>query len=121
MQKLTTTIATIGLLLAPLCAAAATTLAVPANPEVSTTVADRPARPDLDLTVLEHQTSAAPKHAAGQAIDMRDDTYDSSYVFGMTKGVANSTMAPALKPLVFLVTVPLDIALLPFAAIGGFF
>jgi hypothetical protein len=39
----------------------------------------------------------------------------------MTKGVANSTMTPAFKPLVFLLTVPLDIVLLPFAAIGGFF
>ena len=39
----------------------------------------------------------------------------------MTKGVMNSTLEPALKPVVLVLTVPLDIAFLPFAAIGGLF
>lgn len=47
--------------------------------------------------------------------------YNSSYVFGMTRGVAGSTMAPAAKAPLFVLTVPLDIVLLPFAAIGGLF
>ncbi|MEE3328263.1 MAG: hypothetical protein VX252_13075 [Myxococcota bacterium] len=47
--------------------------------------------------------------------------YSTEYIFGMTKGVMNSTLEPALKPAVLLVTVPLDIVFLPFAAIGGFF
>ncbi len=47
--------------------------------------------------------------------------YNSSYIFGMTRGVASSTMVPAAKVPLFVLTVPLDIALLPFAAIGGLF
>ena len=55
------------------------------------------------------------------SLDMRDDEYNSDYIFGMTKGVANSTIIPAMKPLFFLVTIPLDLAFLPLAWIGGFF
>jgi hypothetical protein len=55
------------------------------------------------------------------AIDMRDEGYNSEYIFGMTKGLAASTMVPALKPVFFIFTIPLDLALLPFTAIGGFF
>jgi len=47
--------------------------------------------------------------------------YSSEYIFGMTKGIMRSTLTPALKPVVLVLTVPLDIAFLPFAAIGGFF
>ncbi|HVN84691.1 MAG TPA: hypothetical protein VMW17_07595 [Candidatus Binatia bacterium] len=47
--------------------------------------------------------------------------YNSSYIFGLTSSVARSTMVPAAKAPLFLLTVPLDIVLLPFAAIGGLF
>lgn len=47
--------------------------------------------------------------------------YDSSYLFAMTKAVANSTMVTAIKPPLMLVTVPLDIILLPVSLIAGFF
>jgi len=47
--------------------------------------------------------------------------YSTEYIFGMTKGLMRSTLEPALKPVVMLLTVPLDIVFLPFAAIGGFF
>lgn len=47
--------------------------------------------------------------------------YNDSYIFGMTRGVANSTLVPAAKAPLFLLTVPLDLVLLPFAAIGGCF
>ena len=47
--------------------------------------------------------------------------YNDSYIFAMTRGVADSTMVPAAKAPLFLLTVPLDLVLLPFAAIGGFF
>jgi hypothetical protein len=47
--------------------------------------------------------------------------YNDSYLFGMTRGVANSTLVPAAKAPLFLLTVPLDLVLLPFAAIGGLF
>lgn len=70
----------------------------------------------------DRETSVeAPTIEVGSNLDMRDDGYNDDYIFGMTKGVANSTMVPAIKPLFFLVTIPLDLALLPLAAIGGFF
>jgi hypothetical protein len=48
-------------------------------------------------------------------------SHNSSYVFGMTRGVANSTIHPAVKAPIFMLTLPLDLAFLPFALIGGLF
>lgn len=48
-------------------------------------------------------------------------SYNSSYIFGMTRGVAESTIHPAGKVPLFVLTVPLDLVFLPFAAIGGLF
>ena len=48
-------------------------------------------------------------------------SYNSAYLFGMTRGVANSALAPGVKVPLFVITVPLDIVFLPFAAVGGFF
>ena len=39
----------------------------------------------------------------------------------MTRGLADSTIHPAVKTPLFLFTVPLDLVFFPFAAIGGFF
>lgn len=47
--------------------------------------------------------------------------YNSSYIFALTRGVADSTMVPAAKVPLYVLTVPLDIVLLPIAAIGGMF
>ena len=47
--------------------------------------------------------------------------YNNAYLFAMTRGVADSTMVPAVKAPLFVLTVPLDIVLLPFAAIAGCF
>lgn len=47
--------------------------------------------------------------------------YNDSYIFGMTKGVAESTIHPAVKVPLFVLTVPLDLVFLPIAAIGGMF
>lgn len=47
--------------------------------------------------------------------------YDASYIFALTRGVTTSTMVAPVKVLLLPLSVPLDIALLPFAAIGGFF
>lgn len=47
--------------------------------------------------------------------------YNSSYLFGMTRGLAESTIHPAGKAPLFVLTVPLDILFLPFTAIGGLF
>ncbi len=57
-----------------------------------------------------------------QAVQLEDRSgYTTEYLFGMSRAVADSTLHPALKPPVFLLTIPLDIVFLPFAAIGGFF
>lgn len=47
--------------------------------------------------------------------------YNDSYIFGMTRGVTDSTMHPAAKVPLLVLTIPLDIAFLPFAALGGLF
>jgi len=47
--------------------------------------------------------------------------YSTDYFFAATRGVADSAMAPAAKGLLFCLTIPVDLVLLPFAAIGGFF
>ena len=73
-------------------------------------------------TSATHRTTAEHAGSVGSpGLDMRDDEYNSDYIFGMSKGVANSTIHPAVKPLLFVLTIPLDLAFLPFAAIGGFF
>ena len=59
---------------------------------------------------------------AYDSLDLEDHQgYSGEYIFGLTKGIMRSTMVGALKPIVLLVTVPLDIAFLPFAVIAGFF
>ncbi len=47
--------------------------------------------------------------------------YNTEYIFGFTKAVVDSTVVAPLKPVLFLLTVPTDLVLLPIAAIGGFF
>ena len=47
--------------------------------------------------------------------------YNGSYIFGMTRSLANSTISPAGKAPLFVLTVPLDIVCFPFAVIGGLF
>lgn len=47
--------------------------------------------------------------------------YNASYIFGITRTIANSTMVPAAKVPLFVLSIPLDIVFLPFAAIGGLF
>ena len=47
--------------------------------------------------------------------------YDNSYLFAMTRGVADAPIHPAGQVALYVFTVPLDIALLPFALIGGLF
>jgi hypothetical protein len=81
-------------------------------------VASEPDRPAVWADT--HPPMAVP--VARDSVDLEDHGgYTTEYIFGMTKGVMRSTLTPALKPVVLLLTVPLDIAFLPFAAIGGFF
>ena len=47
--------------------------------------------------------------------------YNSDYIFAFTRGLAGSTMHPVAKAPLFILAIPLDIAFLPFTAIGGLF
>lgn len=70
---------------------------------------------------IEPEYQPVPPTTPGPYNDSERDIYTTDYLFGMTRGVAGSTMVPALKVPLFLFTVPLDIIFLPFEAIGGFF
>jgi hypothetical protein len=49
------------------------------------------------------------------------EAYNDDYLFAMTRGVADAPIAPAGKVALYVLTVPVDIVLLPFALIGGLF
>jgi hypothetical protein len=69
------------------------------------------------------QPYALPTHvmAARDTLEVEEHGgYTSEYIFGMSKAIMRSTLTPALKPAVLILTVPLDLVFLPFAAIGGF-
>jgi hypothetical protein len=83
--------------------------------------ADTAAAGGTRMGATYESTLASSDVGVSSSLDMRDDEYNSDYIFGMSKGVANWTIIPAMKPLFFLVTIPLDLAFLPFALIGGFF
>jgi hypothetical protein len=65
----------------------------------------------------------APYVLGADTLDLEEESrgYSTEYMFGMSKAIRRSTLNPALKPAVWIVTVPLDIVFLPFAALGGFF
>ena len=65
--------------------------------------------------------AAASSDPARSKAEIEAWHYNTDYLFGLSRGTADSALLPAFKPLVFLLTVPLDIALLPIAAIGGLF
>ncbi len=96
-----------------------------ANPQRSVTAA----APDADSVQLAQnqdqgygtQQPRELQPAYEPAPPQQKSSFNDSYVFGLTRGVAESTMHPAAKVLLFPVTVPLDIVLLPFAFIGGTF
>lgn len=80
---------------------------------------------DASVSVeLAHAQETASSHSQphhGHDETRQDGSYNDEYVFGLTRGIAESSMHPAAKILVFPMTVPLDLALLPFEVIGGLF
>lgn len=70
---------------------------------------------------LEPAYEPPPPGKPGPYNEQEGPGYNSDYLFGITRSVVNSTIVPAGKVPLFVLTVPLDIVLLPFAAIGGFF
>jgi len=79
-----------------------------------------PSEPDTSIEPAVQTYS--PYVMAYDKLDVEDrQGYNSEYIFGMSKGIMKSTLVPALKPVILLFTVPLDLAFLPFAAVAGFF
>lgn len=48
-------------------------------------------------------------------------SFNADYIFVLSRSLAESTLHPAVKAPLFIITVPLDLAMLPFAAIAGLF
>lgn len=108
-------VSTLALLVSPVAALA--------DRPVQTQAAEAETLGDTVLVADAHGTTPRelePRYEPAPVDETRSD-YNSDYIFGMTRGVADSTIHPAGKAPLFLLTVPLDIALLPFAVIGGFF
>ena len=64
---------------------------------------------------------AASTDPARTQAEMNAWHYNSDYLFGLSRRVASGGAIPAVRPFLFLLTFPLDLAFLPLAAIGGFF
>src|SRR5262249_4060786 len=80
--------------------------------------------PPAAIQLAQADQSAPPRELQPRYEPAPPETpswYNSSYIFGMTRSVAESTMVPGAKAPLFLLTVPLDLVLLPFEAIGGLF
>jgi hypothetical protein len=92
----------------------------PASPEAAPRIADA-----IEIAQAEEAEEARDSRPLEPRYQPREPKkkswYNGSYIFGMTRGVASSTIAPAGKVPLFVLTVPLDLAFLPFAAIGGLF
>lgn len=72
-----------------------------------------------DAEVSQESTRLEPRYQPREPKEK--SWYNGSYIFGMTRSVANTTIIPAGKVPLFFLTVPLDIVFLPFAMIGGLF
>lgn len=70
---------------------------------------------------LEPRYPAPEPGRPGPYNEQEREVWNGDYVFGITRSLVRSTVVPAAKAPLFLFTVPLDIAFLPFALIGGFF
>lgn len=91
-----------------------------ASPEAAVQIAD--ASEGAEARDAEEARDSRPLEPRYQPREPEKKSwYNGSYIFGMTRGVAGSTMAPAGKVPLFVLTVPLDIVFLPFAVIGGLF
>ena len=47
--------------------------------------------------------------------------YDTSYFFGLTRGLSRAGVSESRRPYVMSITIPLDILILPGAALSGLF
>lgn len=90
----------------------------------SSSVAGAPREPGPGQVLLAQAEGEAPRELQPRyepVPPQEPDAFNDEYVFGLTRGIADSALHPVAKIVLFPITVPLDIALLPFEVIGGFF
>ena len=103
-----------------LIAAAATSLALASGARALPTV--QPPQPRPIVVAQAHGTEPRELDPRYKPVPPEEKGwYNDSYIFGLTRGLAASTIHPAGKAPLFLFTVPLDLVFLPFATIGGLF
>ena len=68
---------------------------------------------------LEPAYPAPDPGRPGPYNDREREIWNGDYVFGVTRALVKSTIVPAGKAPLFLLTVPVDLAFLPFALIGN--
>lgn len=112
IQALRTTLTTFVVCLVIGSLGPSTALAIGAISEDST--------PNITVAAPIGQAEAVPALMLKDALVLEDrEGFNDEYIFGMTKAILNSTLHPAVKPLPCIVTVPLDLAFLPFALLLG--
>ena len=84
-----------------------------APPSVSADISDEPLRKDF------------PKSSDNPALEKwrnsRTWRYNTDYLFGVTRGLKDQVIPPWCEGAAWVVTVPFDIANLPFTALAGLF
>lgn len=108
-------------LAAALVVLATTGIATAAPSASSTTAVHESAAPRVELAQAEgtEPRELQPRYEPAQPGP--EGGYNDEYIFGITRSVADSTMHPAAKILIFPVSVIFDLVLLPFEVIGGAF
>ena len=89
-------------------------------PAPATTTAAEATGANTDPTA-EARRARARGQPVSSDLAPRGFAYNSEYIFGLSKGLAAAPITPVVKPLLFILTVPADVVLLPPAIIGGFF
>ena len=92
-----------------------------AESEGGAVVISDPAGSPGDEVVVQLDERRPPPVSASVDERADDSGYNSDYLFALSRGLAGSKLSPAIKPVIFVVTVPLDVVLFPFALIGGLF
>ena len=81
-------------------------------------VEDSAPNASVEIPTQESEVDSALMLKDALVLESREG-YNSEYIFGMTKAILNSALHPAVKPMACVVTVPLDLVFLPFAALLG--
>ncbi len=85
-------------------------------------LAPPPARADTsDEPLRKDFPKPADNPALQQWRDGRVWRYDTGYIFGVTRGLKDQNIPPWCEGAAWIVTVPFDIANLPFTALAGLF